>query len=87
MRKKDVFENKGWWVLTVILSGIAVTVSNSIVIYVDGVIMKYPTVLTAISMLTRAAASIATSIIYIIVIPLLIKPIMKAGKLERKSSD
>ncbi|MCQ2801459.1 MAG: ECF transporter S component [Bacilli bacterium] len=87
MRKKDVFENKKWWVLTVILSGIAVTVSNSIVIYVDGVIMNYPSVLTAITMLTRAAASIATSIVYIILIPLLIKPIMKAGKLERKSSE
>ena len=49
--------------------------------------MNYPSVLTAITMLTRAAASIATSIVYIILIPLLIKPIMKAGKIERKSSD
>ena len=84
MRKKDVFENKAWWILTVILSGIAVTVSNSLVIWLDGIIMNYPATLTFISIITRAAASVATSIIYILLIPLLIRPIMKAGKLEKK---
>lgn len=87
MLKKDVYKNKGWWVLTVILSGIVVTISNSLVIWLDGIIMNYPSALTFITIITRAAASIATSIVYIVLIPLLIKPIMKAGKLERKSSD
>lgn len=82
MRKKDIEKDKEIWVISVILSGIAVTVTNSVVIYLDGVIMNYPSILTTLTMLTRAAASITTSIIYAIVIPLLIKPLKKLGKLK-----
>lgn len=82
MRKKDIEKNKACWVLSVILSGIAVTVTNSIVIYLDGIIMHYPSILTFITIITRAAASISTSIIYIIVVPLLIAPLKKLGKIQ-----
>lgn len=82
MLKKDATENKKWWVFTVIISGIAVTISNTIVIYVDGIIMNYPSVLTLLTMIIRAAASIATSIVYAIVIPLLIKPLKRLGKIN-----
>lgn len=82
MRHKDVENNKNSWVLSVILSGIAVTILNSIVMLIDGIIFEYNANLTLLLIGIRTASSITVSIIYIIVIPLLIRPLKKLGKLE-----
>lgn len=82
MLKKDVEKDRKLWIFSVVLSGIVVTATNSLVIYLDALIMNYPAVLTLITVITRGAASIATSILYAIVIPLLIRPLKKLRKIS-----
>lgn len=82
MKHKDVENNKNTWILSVILSGIAVTIINSFVMLIDGMIFEYNPSLTLLLIAIRAATSITVSIIYIAVIPLLVKPLKKLGKIE-----
>lgn len=82
MMHKDAEKNKNTWVFSVILSGIVVTILNSLVMLIDGIIFEYNAHLTTLLILIRAASSITVSIIYIIVIPLLIKPLKRLNKIS-----
>lgn len=82
MKHKDPIKDKFYWAFVVILSGIVVTLTNSFVIWIDALIFEYPSGLMWLTIFTRAAATITTSIIYIIVIPLLIKPLIKLNKIK-----
>lgn len=82
MINKNIEKNKNTWVLSVILSGIAVTIVNSLVMLVDGIIFEYDPHLTTLLILIRTASSITVSIIYIVIVPLLIKPLKKLGKIN-----
>lgn len=87
MRKKDVIENQSAWVLSVILSGIAVTLVNSLVIWLDALIFNYPAALTVITIVLRAAIGIVVSAAYALIIPPLISALKKLNKIERKKDS
>ena len=82
MKKKDLTKDKIYWAFVVILSGLVVTFTNSFVIWVDALIFEYPSGLVFLTILTRAATTITTSILYIIVVPLLVKPLIKLNKIR-----
>ncbi len=82
MRKKDLTKDKLYWAFVVILSGLVVTLSNSFVIWLDALIYEYPSGLVWLTIFTRAATTITTSILYIIVVPLLVKPLLKLNKIK-----
>lgn len=87
MRNKNPQENRIYWGITVVISGLAVTLVNSGVIYVDALIFEYPAALTFLTIIIRAATGITVSIVYAIVIPLLLRPLQKLNKFEIKKDS
>ncbi len=67
--------------LETIISSLAVTAINSIVMYIDGLIYNYSPVVLGISLVNRIIAAVITAIIFAIVLPLLIKFIRKVCKI------
>lgn len=81
-RNKDVSKHMTSWILTVIISGLIVTGINTFVIYLDAKIFNYPSQITYVSSIMRILTNIATSIIYIYLVPLLARALVKAGVLK-----
>lgn len=81
-KQKDVREHPILWILTIIVSCLAVTIINTFVIYLDAKIFEYPSQLTTITILIRFAGSIGSAIIYAIVVPALFLPLIKQGKFD-----
>ena len=81
-KQKDVKKHLKLWVFTVILCCLAVTIVNTFVIWLDAKIFEYPSQLTAITMLFRFVGSIASAVIYALIVPTLFEPLIKQGKFE-----
>lgn len=86
-KHKNPLKHPVRWIICVIVSGLSVTLLNSVVIYIDALIFEYPSLLTAISIVSRSLTAIATSVIYGMFAPQLIKVLFKLNKLEEKDSD
>ena len=86
-KQKDVKEHLGLWILTVVICCLTVTSLNTLVIWIDGLVMQYNPNLTRINILIRFAGSIASAILYMLVIPVLFEPLIKQGKFEKEKSD
>ena len=86
-KQKDVKEHLGLWILTVVICCLVVTSLNTLVIWIDGLVMQYNPNLTRINILIRFAGSIASAILYMLVIPVLFEPLIKQGKFEKEKSD
>ena len=79
-KQKDVKKHIPLWTLTVVLCCIAVTVINTFVIWLDAKIFEYPSQLTAITIVFRFVGSIASAVIYALLVPTLFEPLIKQGK-------
>lgn len=88
MKKKDPLNNTTAFITSIIISSLVVTFINTFTMYVDSKMYGYYTYYYVFgSFLTRVSISIITAIVYIIVVPLIIQPLMniinKKGK-EKK---
>lgn len=79
-KQKDVKKHLKLWVFTVILCCLAVTIVNTFVIWLDAKIFEYPSQLTTITIIFRFVGSIASAVIYALVVPTLFEPLIKQGK-------
>ena len=79
-KQKDVKEHLKLWIFTVVLCCLAVTAINTFVIWLDAKLFQYPSGLTSITILLRFAGSIASAVIYALVVPTLFEPLIKQGK-------
>lgn len=80
-KKGDIIDNKIKLFLVLILSGLAVTVINTLVMYIDSKIFHYFSYAYLFgSILYRIIASIITSIIYFLILPIIIKPLKVIAK-------
>ena len=79
-KQKDVKEHLKLWIFTVILCCLAVTGINTFVIWLDAKLFEYPSGLTYITILLRFVGSIASAVIYALVVPTLFQPLIKQGK-------
>ena len=82
-KQKDVKEHPVLWIITVIICCLAVTGLNTLVMWIDGLIMQYNPNLTKINILIRFGGSIASAILYMLVVPVLFEPLIRQGKLEK----
>ena len=90
MRQKNPKVHIVLWVITVVVSCLAVTGINTFSIWLDAKIFEYPSQLTFISIILRFVGSVISSIVYGLIVPLvLFEPLIKLGKIEvdEKSSD
>lgn len=81
-KQKDPRKNIFRWILTVIVSCLTVTLINTFVIWLDAKIFEYPSQLTTITILFRLLGSIASAVIYALLIPALFAPLIKQGKFD-----
>lgn len=81
-KQKHVKSHPILWIITVILCCIVVTSVNTLVIWVDGLIMGYNPNLTKINIVIRFAGSIASAVLYAIITPFLFEPLIKQGKFD-----
>ena len=79
-KQKDVKQHLKLWIFTVILCCLAVTAINTFVIWLDAKIFEYPSQLTTITIIFRFVGSIASAVIYALVVPTLFEPLIKQGK-------
>ena len=81
-KQKHVKTHPVLWILTVILCCIVVTSVNTLVIWVDGLIMGYNPNLTKINILIRFVGSIGSAVLYVVITPFLFEPLIKQGKFD-----
>ena len=81
-KQKDVKKHLKLWIFTVILCCLAVTAINTFVIWLDAKIFEYPSQLTTITMLFRFVGSIASAVIYVLIVPTLFEPLIRQGKFD-----
>lgn len=86
-KQKDVKEHPILWIITVIVCCLAVTSINTLVIWIDGLVMQYDPKLTTINIVIRFATSIASAILYMLVVPVLFEPLIRQGKFEKEKTD
>lgn len=86
-KQKDVKEHPILWIITVITCCLAVTGLNTLVIWIDGLVMQYNPNLTKVNILIRFATSIASAVLYMLVVPVLFEPLIRQGKFEKEKSD
>ena len=79
-KQKDVKKHLKLWIFTVILCCLAVTAINNFVIWLDAKIFEYPSQLTTTTIIFRFVGSIASAVIYALVVPTLFEPLIKQGK-------
>ena len=79
-KQKDVRKHPVLWIITVIVCCLAVTIINTFVIWLDAKIFEYPSQLTTITILFRFLGSIASAVIYALIVPTLFEPLIKQGK-------
>ena len=81
-KQKDVKKHIKLWIFTVILCCLAVTAINTFVIWLDAKIFEYPSQLTTITILFRFVGSIASAVIYALIVPTLFEPLIRQGKFD-----
>lgn len=79
-KQKDVKEHKILWIFTVILCCLAVTGINTFVIWLDAKLFQYPSGLTYLTIIFRFVGSIASAVIYALIVPTLFEPLIRQGK-------
>lgn len=79
-KQKNVKEHMKLWIFTVILCCLTVTGINTFVIWLDAKLFQYPSGLTKITILLRFVGSIASAVLYAIIVPTLFQPLIKQGK-------
>ena len=79
-KQKNVKEHMKLWIFTVILCCLAVTGINTFVIWLDAKLFQYPSGLTKITFLLRFVGSIASAVLYAVIVPTLFQPLIKQGK-------
>ena len=79
-KQKDVKQHLKLWIFTIILCCLAVTIINTFVIWLDAKIFEYPSQLTTITILFRFLGSIASAVVYALIVPTLFEPLIKQGK-------
>lgn len=85
MKNKDPLEDSQIFILSIILSSLVVTFVNTFNMYVDSKLYGYYTYYYVFgSFLTRIIISILTSIVYIILTPLIIEPLLNHNNKKRK---
>ena len=77
-----LFKNKKPFniILSILITSLLVTITNTLVLYIDGLIMHYATEFTLIVILTRLITSLLSSILYMVVMVLILPPLEKAIK-------
>ena len=85
-KEKDPIKHKALWIVTMIVSCLAVTTANIGVTYLDGLIMEYPPELTGIKIVIKFVNSIVVAIIFTFVIPVITES-LKHTKFIEKDSD
>ena len=86
-KQRDAKEHPILWIITVITCCLAVTGLNTLVIWIDGLVMQYNPNLTKVNILIRFATSIASAVLYMLVVPVLFEPLIRQGKFEKEKSD
>lgn len=81
-KQKHVKSHLKLWIFTVILCCLAVTGINTFVIWLDAKLFQYPSGLTNITIILRFVGSVASAVIYALIVPALFEPLIKQGKLE-----
>lgn len=81
-KHKDVRKHPALWVITVVVSCIAVTSLNTIALWIDSVVVGYNPRLTAVTIPLRFVNSVITSVMTGILIPVFFTPLIKQGKFE-----
>ena len=81
-KHKDVRKNPVLWVITVVVSCIAVTTLNTFALWIDSVVVGYNPKLTAVTIPLRFVNSVVTSIVTGVLIPVFFTPLIKQGKFE-----
>lgn len=81
-KQKHVKAHPVLWIVTVITCCIVVTSTNTLVIWVDGLIMGYNPNLTKLNIVIRFASSIASAVLYAVITPFLFEPLIKQGKFD-----
>ena len=65
-------------VIETVLSALLVTAINTLVMYIDAKIYKYPVTLLGIALVNRILAGIITAIVFAVIVPPIIKLVKKA---------
>lgn len=86
-KQKDIKEHKVLWIITMIVCCLAVTIINTFVIYLDAKIFEYPSQLTYLTIIFRFIGSIVSAAIYALLVPALVLPLVKQGKLENEKDS
>ncbi len=84
-KHKDVREHIILWIITVVVSCVAVTGLNTLALWLDSVIVGYNPYLTAVTIPLRFVNSVVTSIIIGLLIPVFFAPLIKQGKFETEN--
>ena len=81
-KHKNVKKHMSLWILTVLVSTLAVTLLNTIAIVIDDIILYEAPQLTLFRTVFRFVGSVISSVIYIFLVPTLFQPLIKQGKFE-----
>ena len=82
-KQKDVRSHIKLWIFTVILCCLVLTAVNTAFMKIDEIITGWPAQLQAVKIVLRFVSSIISSILYIVLVPLvLFEPLIKMGKIE-----
>lgn len=81
-KHKDIRQHPYLWVITVLVSCLAVTILNTIALWLDSLIFGYNPRLTAVTIPLRFVNSVVTSIVTGALMPVFFIPLIKQGKFE-----
>ena len=81
-KHKDFRQHPILWAITVLVSCLAVTVLNTLALWIDAKIFGYNPKLTAITIPLRFVNSVITSVVSGFLIPVFFVPLIKQGKFE-----
>ena len=81
-KQKDVRKHPVLWVVTIVISCIAITTLNTLALWIDSVVVGYDPKLTAVTIPLRFVNSVITSIVIGVLMPIFFTPLIKQGKFE-----
>ncbi len=81
-KQKDVRKHPILWVITVLVSCVAVTTLNTFALWIDSLVVGYNPKLTAVTIPLRFVNSVVTSIVTGALIPVFFAPLIKQGKFD-----
>ena len=85
--KKHHFElNTVQIILNVLITGLVVTLLNTALLYLDGMIFRYPVQYTAIAIIMRFVSSVVMTAMYCLVLPKTLQLIRRAVPLTARQS-